>query len=114
MGRLEGKAAVVLGAAGRGNMAQCIAKRFREEGAQVLVAGRKMDELERFAREIDGHAFPCDITRKADVDALARASLDRMGRSARPTHSYESGEIYVSRHEGARHRGTGAWRLRKD
>jgi 2-hydroxycyclohexanecarboxyl-CoA dehydrogenase len=79
MGRLDGKAAVVLGAAGRGNIAQCIAKRFREEGAQVLVAGRKMDELERFAREIDGHAFPCDITRTADLDALARASLDRMG-----------------------------------
>jgi len=79
MGRLVGKAAVVLGAAGRGNMAQCIAKRFREEGAQVLVAGRKMDELQRFAREIDGHAFPCDITRTADLDALAKATLDRMG-----------------------------------
>ena len=79
MGRLEGKAAVVLGAAGRANMAQCIARRFRDEGAQVLVAGRKMDELQRFAREIDGHAFACDITRKTDLDALAQAALEHMG-----------------------------------
>lgn len=60
MGRLAGKAAVVLGAAGRGNMGQVIARRFRDEGAHVTVAGRKMDELERFAAEIGGHALPCD------------------------------------------------------
>jgi NAD(P)-dependent dehydrogenase (short-subunit alcohol dehydrogenase family) len=79
MGRLEGKAAVVLGAAGRGNMAQAIARRFRAEGAQVLVAGRNKEELRRFADEIDGHAFACDITRKADLDALGQAALERMG-----------------------------------
>lgn len=79
MGRLEGKSAVVLGAAGRGNMAQVIARRFRDEGAQVLVAGRRMDELERFAHEIGGFAQPCDITKKADLDALAAAALKQMG-----------------------------------
>lgn len=80
MRRLEGKAAVVLGAANEGNMAQCIARRFRAEGAQVVVAGRKMAELERFAKEIGGHALPCDITKKDDIDALAQGALERMGR----------------------------------
>lgn len=71
MARLTGKQAVVLGAAGKGNMAQVIARRFRDEGADVVVAGRKADELERFAAEIGGRWTTCDITRKADCDALA-------------------------------------------
>ena len=35
MGRLEGKAAIVLGAAGANNMGQVIAKTFSNEGARV-------------------------------------------------------------------------------
>ena len=75
MGRLNGQCAVVLGAGNRGNMAQVIARRFRAEGAQVVVAGRKMDELQRFAAEIGGHAAQCDITRLADLEALAGTAL---------------------------------------
>ena len=71
MARLSGKKAVVLGAAGAGNMAQVIARRFREEGADVVVAGRKADALEAFAAGIGGRWTTCDITRKADTDALA-------------------------------------------
>jgi 2-hydroxycyclohexanecarboxyl-CoA dehydrogenase len=54
MGRLNGKMAVVLGTAGRDNMGQLIAQRFRDEGAQVVVSGRHLNELERFAAEIQG------------------------------------------------------------
>ena len=79
MSRLKGKTAVVLGAAGRDNMGQAIARRFRAEGAQVLVAGRKRDELERFAAEIGGYTAVCDITKPADIDALARTALAAMG-----------------------------------
>jgi NAD(P)-dependent dehydrogenase (short-subunit alcohol dehydrogenase family) len=79
MNRLTNKAAVVLGAAGKNNMAQVIARRFRAEGAQVVVAGRKMDELQRFAAEIGGHAVPCDITKPDDIGALAKSSLQKMG-----------------------------------
>jgi NAD(P)-dependent dehydrogenase (short-subunit alcohol dehydrogenase family) len=79
MDRLQGKAAVVLGAAGKGNMAQVIAKRFRAEGAQVVVAGRKMEELRRFASEIGGHALQCDITKYEDLAALARNAVQKMG-----------------------------------
>ena len=79
MDRLTGKAAVVLGAAGKGNMAQVIAKRFRAEGAQVVVAGRKMDELRRFATEIGGHAVQCDITKVDDLAALAATAVEKMG-----------------------------------
>ena len=79
MGRLEGKGAVVLGAAGRDNMGQVIARRFAEEGATVLVAGRKQDELARFAGEIGGHWAQCDITRRDDVFALAETAKSKLG-----------------------------------
>lgn len=79
MGRLAGKTAVILGAAGRDNMGQVIARRFRDEGAQVLVAGRNLEELTRFAKEIGGHAAPCDITNPADLEALAATAVARMG-----------------------------------
>jgi 2-hydroxycyclohexanecarboxyl-CoA dehydrogenase len=79
MGRLNGKCAVVLGAATRDNMGQVIARRFNAEGAKVLVAGRHMDELKRFAAEIGGHAAYCDITRLPDLEALAQTALGVMG-----------------------------------
>jgi NAD(P)-dependent dehydrogenase (short-subunit alcohol dehydrogenase family) len=79
MGRLEGKCAVVLGAAARNNMGQVIARRFRAEGAQVLVAGRHLDELERLAAEIGGFSAYCDITNLEDLKALRTAALASMG-----------------------------------
>ena len=60
-------------------MAQAIARRFRDEGAQVVVSGRHLEELERFAGEIGGHAIACDITRTADLECLARRARDIMG-----------------------------------
>jgi 2-hydroxycyclohexanecarboxyl-CoA dehydrogenase len=79
MGRLEGKSAIVIGAGNHGNMAQVIARRFADEGAQIVVAGRKMEELERFAAEIGGHAIHCDITDRASVFALAQSAKAKMG-----------------------------------
>jgi NAD(P)-dependent dehydrogenase (short-subunit alcohol dehydrogenase family) len=80
MQRLSGKVAVVLGAAGRDNMGQAIARRFAAEGASVLVAGRREAPLRELAAEIGGSHALCDITRKADTDALAASALERHGR----------------------------------
>lgn len=80
MGRLEGKVAVVIGAAGRDNMGQAIARRFAAEGARVVVAGRHEAELHRFAASIGGAARCCDITRKDELTALASFARDWGGR----------------------------------
>lgn len=80
MPRLQDKVAIVLGAAGRDNMGQEIARRFAAEGARVLVAGRHAEELERFAATLGGAAKVCDITRKADLQALAARAMDWGGR----------------------------------
>jgi 2-hydroxycyclohexanecarboxyl-CoA dehydrogenase len=79
MGRLNGKSAIVLGAAGRDNMGQVIARRFADEGARVVVAGRDTDELARFAGEIDGAWSACDITSEDDLKALTGVAADRFG-----------------------------------
>ena len=79
MDRLQGKTAVVLGAAGAGNMGQVIARRLAEEGAKVLVAGRHAAPLGDLAKAIGGRAAVCDITEKAELEALAQAALDWTG-----------------------------------
>jgi NAD(P)-dependent dehydrogenase (short-subunit alcohol dehydrogenase family) len=79
MKKLEGKGAVVIGAAGKDNMGQRIARRFVEDGAKVVVAGRKRDELEQFAKEIDGFAVVADITNRDSVQALFKSARGLLG-----------------------------------
>lgn len=79
MGRIKGKVAVVLGAAGKGNMGQAIARRFAAEGARVIVAGRTETTLRALAQELGGEHHACDITRSADAAALAHFAAERFG-----------------------------------
>jgi NAD(P)-dependent dehydrogenase (short-subunit alcohol dehydrogenase family) len=79
MGELAGKTALVLGASSENNMGQHIARRFLAEGAKVLVAGRKADVLERFARDAGCIWTVCDLTEEASVVALADAADERLG-----------------------------------
>lgn len=80
MSRLAGKVAVILGASGQGNMAQAMARCFAAEGAHVVVAGRREEPLVALAAEIGGEHCLCDITRKAEVEALAQRTAERHGR----------------------------------
>jgi NAD(P)-dependent dehydrogenase (short-subunit alcohol dehydrogenase family) len=80
MGLLEGKKAVILGAASPGNMGQVTARLFATEGAEVLVAGRKEGPLSDLASEIGGHYALCDITDHGQVHALAKTAAEKMGR----------------------------------
>lgn len=79
MGRLQGKRAIVLGAAGAGNLGQVTARRFAAEGAQVLVAGRHEAPLKALAAEIGGAWALCDITDEADLAAMVAACCDAFG-----------------------------------
>lgn len=83
MGRLEGKIAVVTGAAsgnGRG-----MAIRFAEEGADVVVADLDdagMEETARLVRQQERQAMTqrCNVALKADIDVLFAATVARFGR----------------------------------
>jgi NAD(P)-dependent dehydrogenase (short-subunit alcohol dehydrogenase family) len=61
-------------------MGQAIARRFAAEGARVVVAGRNEAALREIAAEIDGRFALCDITRKQEIEALARCATDAFGR----------------------------------
>ena len=71
---------MVLGAAGPDNMGQVIARRFADEGAHVVAAGRREDTLKSFANDINGDFALCDITNKEDCFALAKRVNDIRGR----------------------------------
>lgn len=79
MARLAGKTAIVIGAGGRGNMGQVIARRFADEGAMVVVAGRDPAELARFAEEIGCGWVVCDITDEVSLATLAQTAVERFG-----------------------------------
>src|SRR3546814_11354968 len=77
MGMVQDKVAVIIGAAGRDNMGQVIARRFAAEGARVVVAGRDEAALAELAEEIGGLAVRFDITDEGDLAALADAAVPR-------------------------------------
>ena len=82
MGTLEGRVAVVTGAAsgnGRG-----IALRFAEEGADVALADVDEGGLEQTATQVEALgrralAGRCDVTKKADVEAIFHAAATELG-----------------------------------
>ena len=80
MGSLQGKVAIVMGAAGRDNMAQSIARRLAAEGARLVVGGRDGAVLADLAQELGGIAVAdCDLTSEADMARLAAAAVDGFG-----------------------------------
>jgi len=79
-GQLEGKSAVVLGAATAGNMGQVIARLFASEGAKVMVAGRHEEALAALADEIGGSYALCDISSHEHVHAMADKAKSEFGR----------------------------------
>ena len=69
--KLKQKIALILGAAGKDNMGQVMARRFAQEGAKVIVAGRNEDSLIEISNEINGDYAVCDITKKEDINNSA-------------------------------------------
>ncbi len=77
MGQLEGKVAVILGASsGIGKLA---AKVFAAEGANVVIAARRLTELEAVAGDIGAVAVKCDITSDSEVEAFIGTATDKFG-----------------------------------
>lgn len=77
---LAGKVAVVIGAAGRDNMGQVIARRLAADGAKLVVAGRDAAAVSTLAEEIDGIAVgDCDITDETDLARLGDAAVETYG-----------------------------------
>ncbi len=80
MGRLEGKVAVITGAAS--GFGAGMAQRFAEEGARVVVADYNADGAREVAASIGSAAMAvtADVSRRADVEAMVAAAMDAHGR----------------------------------
>ncbi len=75
--RLEGKAAIVTG--GGTGIGAAIARRFRAEGASVVVTGRRAEPLELIASETGAIACPGDAAEPADIRRAVELALERYG-----------------------------------
>ena len=81
-GRLAGSTAIVTGASE--GIAEAIAKTLAREGAQVALVSRSLSRTQRVADDIakaggTALALEADVTRGADVRAMAGAVLERWG-----------------------------------
>jgi NAD(P)-dependent dehydrogenase (short-subunit alcohol dehydrogenase family) len=76
-GRLDGKVAVITGAAS--GIGRASARRFAAEGAHVVVADLADDDGKALADEIDGLFVHADVTGADDVQAMYAAAADRFG-----------------------------------
>lgn len=76
-GRLEGKVAVITGAAS--GIGRACARRFAEEGAGVCVADLATEEGKRAAGEVGGFYIHVDVTDPESVQEMYRKAADRLG-----------------------------------
>src|ERR1700760_2864825 len=80
MGKLLGKIAVVTG--GNSGIGFATARRFVEEGAQVVITGRREKELQEAAAFIAGNVTTVvgDVSRLDDLDRLYAIVKEKHGR----------------------------------
>ncbi len=80
MARLAGKTAIITGAAS--GFGEAMARRFAEEGANVVVADLNLVGAEAVAQSIGDNALAVhtDVTRKEEIDAMVGATMDKFGR----------------------------------
>jgi NAD(P)-dependent dehydrogenase (short-subunit alcohol dehydrogenase family) len=79
-GRIEGKVAVITGSTS--GIGAATARRFREEGARVVVSGRNRAKGEALVAELGLEtAFrACDVAKEEDIAALIGFTVERFGR----------------------------------
>ncbi len=76
---IKGKVAIITGASS--GIGETAARRLTAEGAKVVLVARSGEKLQALAKELgkDALAVPTDLTKGADVDAMAAAALKRFG-----------------------------------
>jgi NAD(P)-dependent dehydrogenase (short-subunit alcohol dehydrogenase family) len=77
-GQLDGKLAIVTG--GGSGIGEASARLFAQEGAIVVVAGRRREQIASVAADIGGHAIVCDVSDSGQVQNLFQKACEITGR----------------------------------
>jgi len=80
-GRLDGKVAIVTG--GGVGIGAAIAKAFIDEGAKVLITGRRKEKLEEFAAQLPANNiayYAGDVTIIEDAEAMVNTAVEKFGK----------------------------------
>lgn len=82
MKSLAGQTAIVTG--GGTGIGRAIAARFHEEGAHIVICGRRREQLDKAARAISPEgerivAVTADVTREEDILKVVRAAVSKTG-----------------------------------
>ena len=78
MGRLDGKVAIISGAAQ--GIGQACAERMAKEGAKVVCADIDAEAGDKVAAEVDGTFIRVDVTNEEQVRDLFQSAVDEYGR----------------------------------
>ncbi|MFB3387591.1 SDR family oxidoreductase [Flavobacterium sp. LAR06] len=77
MDNLKNKVAVITG--GNSGIGYATAKQFKEQGATVIITGRRKEAIEKAASELGVHAFVADQSRVLDIENLASKVKEDFG-----------------------------------
>lgn len=80
---LEGKSAVVIG--GTSGIGRALSLGLADAGADVVASGRRQENVDEVAAEIEARGrralrTPCDLQKRASVEALLASTLDAFGK----------------------------------
>ena len=77
MSELRGQTALVTGG-GRG-IGRNVALELASAGMQIAVSARSKDEIDGVAAEVDGIAIQCDVSNRAQVEAMVAETEEKLG-----------------------------------
>ncbi len=80
---IEGKVVIITGASS--GIGEAVAKHLTSKGAKVSLAARRKEKLDQIVQDIEqaggsARAFITDVTKKEDVDALVKNTVEAFGR----------------------------------
>ncbi|KAK3076014.1 hypothetical protein LTR53_000191 [Teratosphaeriaceae sp. CCFEE 6253] len=77
-GKLSGKVAVITG--GAGGLGKGIVQKFKEEGAEVILADFVEEAGQKTAGELKAEFIKCDVTSRQDWEAVVKFAEEKFGR----------------------------------
>lgn len=78
MKNLKNKVAVITG--GNSGIGYAAAKKLKENGADVIITGRRKEAVEKATAELDVEGLVADQAKLTDIDALVRRVKDQFGK----------------------------------